>query len=96
MDIGPANAEAFCDKSVLPTIPDGEICIGIGDIIKISANDSRMRAFIQLCAYLFGLVSPPAKSIAKLFCDGSGSLENTIVDLLDDLDVMKVLCPEED
>jgi hypothetical protein len=94
VDISTANAEAFFDIGVLPAAPDGEIGIRIGNIVEIPANHCRMRAFVQLCPYLFGLVSPQAKCITELFGDGTGGHEDAVVYILDDLDIVKVLALE--
>lgn len=96
MDIGTADAEAFFDKGVLPAGPDGEIGIRIGDIVKIPANKGGMRAFVQLCPYLFGLVSPQAECMAELFGDGAGGHKDAVIDILNDLDVAEVLAFEQD
>jgi hypothetical protein len=96
MDVGTADAEAFFDKGVLPAFPDGEIGIGVGDIVKIPANKGGMRASVQFCPYLFGLVSPQAECVAELFGDGAGGHEDAVIHILDDLDVVEVLAFEED
>ena len=96
MDICAADTEAFLDIGVLPAAPDGEIGKGIGDIVEIPANNCRMRAFVQFRPYLFGLVSPQAECIAKLFGDGTGGHEDAVVDILYDLDIVKILAFEED
>ncbi len=33
--VGSADSKSFADKSILPAIPDGEIGIGIGNVIEI-------------------------------------------------------------
>src|SRR3984957_6639399 len=58
IDICPAYTESFLQESVLPATPDGKIGIEIGNIVKVPANHSRIRAFIQLRSYFLRLVPP--------------------------------------
>jgi len=96
IDVSTADAKAPRYIRILPIATDGEIGVRVGDIVKIAAYQGRVGAFIQLCPNLFGLVSPLAKGIAKLFGDGSGCRQDTVIDILDDLDVMEILGFEQD
>src|SRR5258708_32163377 len=96
MDIGPADAKSFFQEGVLPVAADSVIGVGIGDIIKITANGSRIGTFVELFPDLLGLVCPMFKGIAEFFCNGFGSGENAVVHILYDLYIVKVLTPEED
>jgi len=71
MNVSTANTKTFCDIGVLPIATDGKISIGVGDIIEITAYEGGIRTFIQLRPNLFGLVSPLAKGVTKLFDDGT-------------------------
>jgi hypothetical protein len=96
MDIGTADAESFGDECIIPAAPDGEISVGIRDVVEISANNGRIGAFIQLCPDLFGLVAAEAKSVAELFGNRAGGHKDAVIDILDELDVVKILAPEQD
>jgi len=91
MNVSTTDTKALRDISILPIATDGEIGIGIGNVVEITAYEGRIGAFIQLGPYLFGLISPLAKSITELFDDGAGSHQDAILHILDDLDVMEIL-----
>lgn len=95
MDIGPADAKTFFNKSIPSRALDRKISIGIGDIVEIPANNGRVRAFVQLLPHFQGLLAPQAEGEPELLDDGLRSRKNTVIDIFDDLQVMKILAAEQ-
>src|ERR1700744_224950 len=93
--IGPADTEPLLQEGILPAAPDRTIRIGIGDIVEIAADDAGIRTLIQLGPHLPGLVPPMFECIPQLDGNGTGGIYNTILYILDDLDIVKLLTAEE-
>ena len=96
IDIGPADAKSLFQEGVLPVTANIIISIGIRDVIEVTADDPGIGTFVELFPDLHGLVCPMSEGITELHCNGFGGGKNTIVHILDNLYIMKVLTPEED
>lgn len=59
---GSANTGSFFNESIIKVALNGEVCIGIRYVIEVAADNHRVRAFLDLLSYLFGLTATIAIS----------------------------------
>ncbi len=90
MNIGSANPDGTRNESILAVAPDVKISIGIRNIIKVPADDDRVRTGIQMSSHSICLVSAQAQSKFQFFCKRAGSLQQAVFCISDDLNITKI------